>query len=54
MIVYTEKDGETIITFGENCHDLARILGITPSAVSHGIHRGSKKYHVIEEEEEDE
>ena len=52
MIVRTEKDGETVRAVGDNCHDLARILGITPQAVSHGIHRGSKLYHVIEDEGE--
>lgn len=52
MIVYTEKDGETVIAVGDNCHDLARKIGKTPQAVSHGIHRKSKRYHVIEEKEE--
>jgi hypothetical protein len=34
---------------------MARILGITPQAVSHAIHRGSKLYKRIEvEENEDE
>lgn len=51
VIVRYEKDGETVIAVGDNCHDLARILGITPQAVSHGIHRGSKLYHVIESAE---
>lgn len=53
MVVRTEKDGETVVAVGDNCHDLARILGITPQAVSHGIHRGSKLYHVIDEVEHD-
>ncbi len=52
MIVRTEKDGETVIAVGDNCHDLARILGVTPQAVSHGIHRGSRLYHVISDDEE--
>ena len=52
MIVRTEKDGETVIAVGDNCHDLARMLGISASAVSHAIHRGSKLYHVIDDEEE--
>ena len=54
MIIRTEKDGETVIAVGDNCHDLARILKITPQAVSHGIHRGSKLYHVVIDEIEDE
>lgn len=53
LIIRTEKDGETVIAVGDNCHDLARILGITPQAVSHGIHRGSRLYHVIEEAADD-
>ena len=53
LIVRYEKDGETVIAVGDNCHDLARILGITPQAVSHGIYRGSKLYQVIEDEEEE-
>lgn len=36
LIVKTESDGETVIAVGENYHDLARQLGITPQAVSHG------------------
>ena len=52
LIVRTESDGETVIAVGESCHDLARQLRITPQAVSHGIHRGSKLYHVVEDDEE--
>lgn len=54
MIIRTEKDGETVIAVGDNCHDLARILGFTASAVSHAIHRGSKLYHVVDDVEDDE
>ena len=54
MIVRTEPDGETVIAVGDNCHDLARILGITPQAVSHGIHRGSRLYHVIDDTDDEE
>lgn len=53
MIVRYDKK-ENVIAIGENCHDLARILGITPQAVSHGIHRKSKLYAVIDEGDEDE
>ena len=52
MIIRTESDGETVIAVGDNCHDLARILGITPQAVSHGIHRGSRLYHVVPDDDE--
>lgn len=51
MIVRYDKDGQ-VIAVGDSCHDLARILKITPQAVSHGIHRGSKLYAVIKEPEE--
>lgn len=54
MIVRTEKDGETVVAVGDNCHDLARILGITPQAVSHGIHRGSRLYHLVNDDEDQE
>lgn len=49
MIAKYDKQGN-IVAVGDNCHDLARILKITPQAVSHGIHRGSKLYAVITEE----
>lgn len=48
LIARYDKDGQ-IIAVGDNCHDLARQLKITPQAVSHAIHRGSKLYAVIEE-----
>ena len=51
MIVRYDKN-ENVIAIGENCHDLARILGITPQAVSHGVHRKSKLYAVIEQAED--
>ncbi len=53
MVIKTEKDGETVIAVGDTIHELARILGITPQAVSHGIHRGSRLYHVIPEDLEE-
>lgn len=48
LIARYDKDGQ-IMAVGDNCHDLARQLHITPQAVSHGIHRGSKLYAVIED-----
>lgn len=53
MIAKYDKEGN-IEAVGDNCHDLARILKITPSAVSHAIHRGSKLYIVIDDEEGEE
>lgn len=51
LIIYYDKDDHPIAE-GTSAHDLARKLGITPQAVSHGLHRGSKRYGVIEDEEE--
>lgn len=53
MVIRTEKDGETIIAVGDSIHELARILNITPQAVSHGIHRGSRLYHVVPDDLEE-
>lgn len=50
MIVYFDKDDHPIAE-GKNCHDLARKLGITFQAVSHGLKRNSERYMIIEEEE---
>ena len=50
MIARYDKEGQ-IMAVGDNCHDLARQLGITASAVSHAIHRGSKYYAIIDDEE---
>ena len=33
---------------GDNFHDLGRILGVTASAVSHAVHRGSEQYKVVD------
>lgn len=52
IIVRYDKD-EQVIAFGDSCHDLARKLHITPQAVSHGIHRGSKLYAVIDDKEDE-
>lgn len=53
MVIRTEKDGETVIAVGDSIHELARILNITPQAVSHGIHRGSRLYHVVPDDLEE-
>lgn len=52
LIVYYDKDDHPIAE-GTSAHDLAKKLGITPQAVSHGLHRGSKRYGVIEDEAEE-
>lgn len=50
VVIRYEKDG-TVRAVADSCHEMARILGITPQAVSHAIHRGSKLYKRIEVEE---
>lgn len=53
MIIARYDKDDQIIAVGDNCHDLARQLHITPQAVSHGIHRGSKLYAVVDDEIEE-
>lgn len=48
MIIRYDKN-EQVVAIGDNCHDLARKLNITPQAVSHGLHRGSKLYYRLED-----
>ena len=50
MIIRYDKKG-IVIAIADNCHEMARILGITPQAVSHGIHRKSKLYAFVEDDE---
>ena len=47
IIVYFDKDDHPIAE-AESCHALAKKIGITPQAVSHGIHRGSERYMVMD------
>lgn len=37
---------------GDNFHDLARILGVTPSSISHAVHRNSEYVKVVNIEPE--
>lgn len=50
IIIYFDEDDHPIAE-GNSCHDLARKLGITPQAVSHGLHRGSKRYMEVDDDE---
>ena len=52
IFIYFDKDDHPVAE-GSSAHDLARKIGVTAGAVSHGIHRGSRRYMVIEEEEND-
>lgn len=53
VIIYYDKDDHPIAE-GTSAHDLARKLGVTPQAVSHGLHRGSRRYARVEVDEEEE
>ena len=53
LYIYTEADGETVIAVAESEKKLAKLLGYSPTAVSHGINRGSKRYHVVDDIEEE-
>lgn len=50
IFIYYDKDDHPIAEAG-SAHELARKIGVTPGAVSHGIHRGSRRYMVMEDEE---
>ena len=43
------KDGN-IDAVADSVHELAELLGITASAVSHGLHRGDDRYMLIDDE----
>ena len=53
VIIYYDRDGLPVAE-GRSAHERARKLGITPQAVSHGLHRGSRRYALIEVDEEEE
>lgn len=52
LITYYDKDDHPIAE-AESAHALARKLGITPQAVSHGLHRKSRLYGVVEVEDDE-
>lgn len=52
VVKYSSEPPYLPLAVGDNFHDLARILGISYSAISHAIHRGSDLYKVVEVEEE--
>ena len=51
VVKYSNKYPYLPEAVGDSYHDLGRILGISASAVSHAVHRGSKSYMVIEIED---
>lgn len=52
MYVRTEKDGETVIAVADTMTELSKMLGVTVSAVSKAITRGSKLYHFVPDYDE--
>ena len=42
-----DRDGQCIAV-GDSVHEQARLLGVTVQAVSHGLHRGSRRYAFLE------
>lgn len=52
VVKYSSKPPHLPLAVGDSFHDLARILGISASAVSHAVHRDSEIYKVVEVEED--
>ena len=51
VVKYSSKPPYLPLAVGDSFHDLARILGISASAISHAVHRNSEIYKVVEVEE---
>lgn len=54
IVTRTDEDGDTILHFGDTRKELAEILGITPSAVTHGLKTSPHLYHLVEIDDDDE
>ena len=52
VVKYAEEYPNLPVAVGDSFHDLARILGISASAISHAVHRNSELYKVVEVEED--
>ena len=52
LYIYWDQDDHPVAE-AESIHKLAVKIGVTPQAVSHGIHRGSKRYSVEEVDDDD-
>ena len=48
VVKYSNKPPYLPLAVGDNFYDLAKILGISASAVSHAIHRDSDTYKIVE------
>ena len=53
VVKYSSKPPYLPLAVGDSFHDLARILGISASAISHAVHRDSELYKVVEIEEQE-
>ena len=51
VVKYSSKPPYLPLAIGDSFHDLARILGISASAISHAVHRNSELYKIVEVEE---
>lgn len=51
VVKYSSKPPHLPLAVGDSFHDLARILGISASAISHAVHRNSELYKVVEIED---
>lgn len=52
VVKYSKEFPYLPVGVGDNFHDLAKLLGITPSAVSRGVHKNSELYKVVNVEPE--
>ena len=52
VVKYSSKPPHLPLAVGDSFDDLARVLGISASAVSHAVHRDSELYKVVEIEED--
>ena len=51
VVKYSSKPPYRPLAVGDIFHDLAKILGISASAISHAVHRNSELYKIVEVEE---
>ena len=52
VVKYSSTPPYLPLAVGDNFHDLAKVLGISASAVSHAVHRNSELYKVVNVEED--
>lgn len=52
VVRYSSTPPYLPMAVGDSFHDLAKVLGISASAISHAVHRNSELYKVVEVEED--